>query len=459
MSCMYATHDVFELLDGTSADGFRAHASSCAECEPRLREAQVARRAWRQARTDGPDDFALARLDRAMAARLTALNAGADAQELRRRPWFVFGLAAAGAIAAATVVLWRTAEPRTAPSAGVATAAVEPSVRLGDLVEAPVDAERTVTVAAARVIVAAGASCRVTALESTRTEVTVLEGSATFDVDKRAPGSLFEVRADDVLVTVRGTRFTVSRAPGRGEVEVSVEHGRVDVSRRGALVAALAAGDRVTVALRTAAAAASVTASAPSVPSPVREAPPTVVETTPPVAPEEAPAAVDDVAEATRPAPGLRADAKRSRRTEPQSPTVPADAPAADSSAVARAEAPVAPSGTVPPAQSPPAKTPLPAPTERIAVETESGLDAAHAELKSVFRRIGNEAPGASVDALEAWLKAHPDHHARGDARYAIGYCEHVRGNRAEANRIFSALRGHRWLSKIKDLENPRRPF
>ncbi|KQO24160.1 hypothetical protein ASF11_21470 [Acidovorax sp. Leaf76] len=65
-----------------------------------------------------------------------------------------------------------------------------------------------------------------------RREVQLVQGQALFTV-RADPGRPFQVTAQDVRVTVVGTRFTVRSTPGipsREGVEVAVEHGRVRVA-------------------------------------------------------------------------------------------------------------------------------------------------------------------------------------------------------------------------------------
>src|SRR5690606_34496484 len=73
-----------------------------------------------------------------------------------------------------------------------------------------------------------GASLRVEGADSLLTELRLLAGEATFEVEPLGPGEGFRVRTDEVLVEVVGTRFTV-RAQERCS-EVLVAQGRVRVS-------------------------------------------------------------------------------------------------------------------------------------------------------------------------------------------------------------------------------------
>lgn len=90
---------------------------------------------------------------------------------------------------------------------------------------------------------AKGSRLRVRTLEASGVELELVDGLASFDVN-RGPGErLFRVHVDDVLIEVRGTFWSVERrATG---VVVSVERGRVAVMREGEEEVLVEAGERV----------------------------------------------------------------------------------------------------------------------------------------------------------------------------------------------------------------------
>jgi hypothetical protein len=74
-------------------------------------------------------------------------------------------------------------------------------------------------------------------------DVRLDHGSVSLDVAPRRGRPPLWVHAGDVGVRVVGTAFTVTRAPGAGEVGVEVEHGTVEVHREGQ-IAAVTGGQR-----------------------------------------------------------------------------------------------------------------------------------------------------------------------------------------------------------------------
>lgn len=90
---------------------------------------------------------------------------------------------------------------------------------------------------------AQGTRLRVRALEASGVELELIEGLASFDVNRAPDERLFRVHVDDVLIEVRGTFWSVERrATG---VVVSVERGRVAVMREGEEEVLVEAGERV----------------------------------------------------------------------------------------------------------------------------------------------------------------------------------------------------------------------
>lgn len=74
-------------------------------------------------------------------------------------------------------------------------------------------------------------------------DVRLDHGTVRLDVAPRRGRPPLWVHAGDVGVRVVGTAFTVSRAPGAGDVEVEVEHGTVEV-HRGGVIAPVTGGQR-----------------------------------------------------------------------------------------------------------------------------------------------------------------------------------------------------------------------
>jgi TolA-binding protein len=94
-----------------------------------------------------------------------------------------------------------------------------------------------------------------------------------------------------------------------------------------------------------------------------------------------------------------------------------------------------------------------------VEVLASQSADPAVDELKTIFKRISRANASVCILELHGWLKRHPKHRKRMDARYAMGYCEFQRGNLRAANRIFANLpKGNRWIRKVGDYLNPPKP-
>lgn len=133
------------------------------------------------------------------------------------------GAALAGAAAAALVITvplfgspTGTSDRPSQPMAGVTAATLDAVASVGDYSIGP-----------HRVQIDADSRLRFLGVDPRAVRLDLQEGRATFSVDKLGGGDTFEVRTDQVLVQVVGTRFTVVSS---GECsEVIVEEGRVRV--------------------------------------------------------------------------------------------------------------------------------------------------------------------------------------------------------------------------------------
>lgn len=127
----------------------------------------------------------------------------------------------------------------------VATASGEVSLEVGPgaMIAASTEGERYRLLGRHDLELAQGTRLRVRALDTGGAELDLIEGLASFDVN-RAPGErLFRVHVDDVLIEVRGTFWSVERRSNA--VVVSVERGRVAVMREGEEEVLVEAGERV----------------------------------------------------------------------------------------------------------------------------------------------------------------------------------------------------------------------
>ncbi|MBK7864945.1 MAG: FecR domain-containing protein [Archangiaceae bacterium] len=166
--------------------------------------------------------------DGAIDAHWAAASERLDAARRPTRRWVAPALAAAAAVlivaGVARVTLRHTQQPLSPGQALLADAATVAQLPDGSQVE-----------------LAFGAGVKLVSSAADLIEIEVSRGTATFDVVKR-PARRFVVRADDVTVTVVGTRFTVKR-DGADTVEVAIERGQVDVRAQG-IVKRLAAGEQ-----------------------------------------------------------------------------------------------------------------------------------------------------------------------------------------------------------------------
>jgi transmembrane sensor len=140
---------------------------------------------------------------------------------LRRAALGGAGLALAGALLVlSTAPRTRLELPST--TAPALTLPAPPNVPLAEPSDGSrlADGSRAIALDAATVLV-------IDRDDASETHVTLSTGAARFEVEPRA-GKPFVVHAGEVSVHVVGTRFVVTRS-SEGRVEVSVEHGEVDV--------------------------------------------------------------------------------------------------------------------------------------------------------------------------------------------------------------------------------------
>jgi hypothetical protein len=109
-----------------------------------------------------------------------------------------------------------------------------PLLARGDVIDAASGSSLTLPDGSS-IFVSASTKLSVADASSTRVRLELERGAVTCDVT-HVEGRSFEVAAGDIVVRVRGTRFTVSRPDGylprhAGSVQVRVERGRVEVAR------------------------------------------------------------------------------------------------------------------------------------------------------------------------------------------------------------------------------------
>ncbi len=259
-------HDVGTLwaltrgeLSPEQAAACEAHLKACAQCRASLEQVKQAQRAVAQADAPALDAARWERIDAKVlsAARALLEEAPAEAKVLPLRARWRGPAAVAFALAAATVlvlVLWRPAptpvQPPVAVEPPVTTTA--PAVALaGEVVEAsearaaeePVEPKAAVRVGArlsterqgklsfrlpqgSQVSLRGATELVVSAASAESVRLELAAGAVELQVEKDESRH-FEVAADDVVVTVTGTRFLVERVDG--QVVVHVSEGRVRV--------------------------------------------------------------------------------------------------------------------------------------------------------------------------------------------------------------------------------------
>jgi transmembrane sensor len=237
--------------------GLAAHLAGCAECRAALAK-------WRAIAVELP--ASLNARPEAFPVRDGAVLAGVRRRLPRNRGraalrWAWAPAAAAAAVAAVVLVAQHGADaptPARAESPAIAgtlvrsegAAAVAIAAKPGSSLEVPPGGRAELRIGAHRIAVGGDTSLRLAAVAEDRVALELARGGARFDVDFGPRGGRFTVAAGDVLVTVKGTIFTVSR-DARGVI-VDVAEGRVAVSREGEELAVLTAGDRLETGASTA---------------------------------------------------------------------------------------------------------------------------------------------------------------------------------------------------------------
>jgi len=242
-----------------------AHAEHCPVCGPYLDQYRAfalvtvrARRAQDRARDLAPQSWVRIRQGVEQAR-----------SERRIRGIAILGLAAASMVAAVFLILPRITGIETIQARAlaegttraqhhldVAAPELHPAVRAeilggseldvadGDTLEGGPMGRTYVAYGRHQIILEPGAIVKARAWEPNKMELAVQVGAATFEVNRATLEESFEVWSGDVNVHVKGTIFTVERK-AQGAVRVTVDHGRVVVSRAGGQDVAVQAGERV----------------------------------------------------------------------------------------------------------------------------------------------------------------------------------------------------------------------
>ncbi len=344
--------DAFAYLDGDLTPRQAEEYAAAAEADPavqaQLEEAKAARALFPEAAQSSEADWR--RIDAKVLGAI--LEADAPSRGTGFWQWLTGGglrpVAMAGAFAVllvASYAVWQAVQQPgavstpDAPPVEVALDTQNPA-GAGDVVAAGRN-ESVVTVSDATMTLRPASVAKVVEQTATTTLVDVIGGEVAFDVGKRAVGATFRVRASDVLVTVVGTRFTVTVQPESGDVSVAVEEGVVRVQRGEEPAATLRAGDAVTLAPHQDVAEAPTQPADPTQPdveTPEVEAPEVETPEAPMDEPLESPESVDSPPPADAVAPVEIAPTPTPVET-PTEASTDAGAPKATSRAAARARA------------------------------------------------------------------------------------------------------------------------
>jgi len=466
MKCNYDLNDAFDYLDGVSNEQFSQHLDGCGACTTHVADCRAARAVWKSVDSPELTDSQWASLDRKIRLRVL------DEESETRPSWLpTLGrqLAWTGALAAlaiATYVSFLSPEnQKQSPPATVASDNSVQTLSSGDAVTTGKQ-HQTVTVAEARMNVAPQSRCKVASLTASNTVVELQTGSVTFDVKPRPKGVTFQVKANDVMVTVVGTRFTVE-IDDLGAVLVSVEHGQVSVQQGSAMASLLSDGDTIRKSVKPSIAKTEESEVTPTNETTEEATAPQVVE-----AGKDAPVDVEADESVTQPTtPSVPTKPKRSKRatTKKKRPAKTAKhaMPAKNNKKTTATEPPQEAAGpvrvVVKQPVTPKAKVVLDVSKKAepaTSVEATQSADPGRAALRRIVTRIGKISYSECVSKLKGWMSKHRRHRKWNDAYYALGYCEFRRGNKKRANKIFTSKRlsKHRMLRKTGDYFNPRRP-
>lgn len=243
-----------------------SHAEHCAVCGPFLDQYRAfalvtirARRAQDRARDLSPQSW-------------VRIRQGVDQakSERRIRSIAMLGLAAASAVAAVFLLLPRLQGIETIQARALAEGTMQAqhhldvaAPRLTPALRAQLVGGRDVVIADGdtleggsmgktyrafgrhTIILEPGSVVRATSWEDNRMALAVLQGVAAFEVNRATLEESFQVWSGDVQVHVKGTVFAVERKLS-GATRVTVDHGRVVVSRVGNDDVPVQAGERVT---------------------------------------------------------------------------------------------------------------------------------------------------------------------------------------------------------------------
>jgi len=441
----------FAYLDGQlspeSMEHLHAIVETCEQSARIMTEARKARSVWQQAAAQDLDDLTWKRIDNAVNNRIAQESIQSAAalpfnqrfhSWIRATVWAVVGAACALFIYI-NVGLPPIPLPENTALPIAPIVSVKASPQVGDVLTTGTES-RHVQIAAAKLTMEPASVVRVATQSPTGTVLELVAGKVDFNVAPRKKGRIFQVRAGDVSVTVKGTQFSVERTT-EGTVHVSVTHGLVSVQRNNEPETLLAAGEHLS--------RSAVAMDAP----PTRTVTPVAVDTTIPNTASEQTGpiatALPTPERKTKSQSRVRVKAKKSRIARTASAAVQKTQPLVEKKAVQ-------------PANIDPTVRVIEINVEEpnvTYVEMESEESNPRQTLKSILRGIGTASYGTTIQQLRAWKKEHSSHRLQMTAQYAIGYCEFKRGNRIKAKRIFAQLPdNNRWIRTAADFDNPQQP-
>lgn len=473
MKCNYDINDAFDYLDGQSDTEFAQQLEQCEACANHVAECQMARSVWSSVETPELTDDQWATLDRKIRQQIID-------EESANKPYWMpsFGrqLAWSGALAALAIAAYvsvvSSGNPtdKTAPATPKTTIA---SLTAGDEVKTTTEPKR-VTVAQARIDIAQQSSVKVESLTDENTVIKLESGAVTLDVSPRPTGVTFQVTANDVLVTVVGTRFTVA-INDDDSVLVSVEHGRVSVNQEGTEPTLLTDGGSIRKPAMKWVAEQGATAKLPSEQTPdaseqmeKRKRNNQTTAPSPDTTNETAKSASKVSRQKSKRA--KRSSPKKKRQQKPGSNSTIGTAPKTIEKTTSKVPSTAARAVVENKLQVTEASQKTSAQTETeideqspeagTRIEALKTTDVGRSKLRQIVKRIGQISYSECVAQLQSWMANHRRHRKWNDAYYALGYCEFHRGNKKRANKIFTSKRlsKHRMLRKAGDYFNPRRP-